>query len=134
MWKMDDDEAEEIGRIWEESAKEQKEGWREFVKHLRYFTDPSKLNGEVEFVLKPFDEKETVGGEEALAMSSVEEFLILALKDLFHIDHFMTDQGNHIFIDNDPGYYKEKHLWKFTPEELKTKLLSLQHSLSQPQH
>jgi len=80
-------------------------------------------------------EKEQKGeSQEEASMSSVEEFLILALKDLFHIDHFMTDQGNHIFIDNDPGYYKEKHIWRFTPEELKTKLLALQSSLSASPH
>ena len=67
---------------------------------------------------------------EEVKMTQVEEFLIVALKELFHIDHFMSDQGNHIFIDNDPGYFKEKHIWKFTPEELKSKLLEIQTLLS----
>lgn len=69
-------------------------------------------------------------------MNQVEEFLILALKELFHIDHFMSDQGNHIFIDTDPTtpkelpwYHREKRIWRFTPEELKTQLLELTNKL-----
>lgn len=65
-------------------------------------------------------------------MEHTEEFLIVALERLFNIKHFMSDQGNHIFIDNDPGYQMTRQIWRFTQEELKAKLLEMQSSLSQP--
>jgi len=71
--------------------------------------------------------------EEKEMQPQVEDFVIAVLADVFNILHFTSDDGNHIFIDNDPGYFKEKHIWKYTPEELKGKLLEVQASLSQLQ-
>lgn len=75
--------------------------------------------------------RRTIGGDECeIEMAHTEEFLIAALEQLFNIKHFMSDQGNHIFIDNDPGYQITRQIWRFTQEELKTKLLQLQSALS----
>ena len=114
------------GYSWEEWRR-QMQGMIDSLKNQKAYDEATPED--VEFALKPFDTKET-GGEGVAAMSQVEEFLITALKEMFGIDHFMTDQGNHIFIDNDPGYYKEKHIWRLTPEELKAGLQKIQTSLS----